>query len=67
MALTSTQPTMRASFRKHAFSKPANDKGIQNLSQVKPALRLPAERYQQSVKKTVKNKIDKYKFELKNS
>jgi hypothetical protein len=35
---------MRADFGRLAFTKPTNDKGKEKKQQVKPALRLPAER-----------------------
>jgi len=34
-------------FRRLAFTKPANDGGLEKKQQVKPALRLPAGRYAQ--------------------
>jgi hypothetical protein len=44
-------------FRREAFTKPANSKGKENLKQVKPALRLPAGRYQQGEEKTATTKM----------
>jgi hypothetical protein len=38
---------MRAGFRWVAYTKPANDVQDSNIKQVKPALRLPAQRYAQ--------------------
>ncbi len=45
LCLTSKQPSNAGGFRRMAFTKPANDKGKENIKQVKHALRLPARRY----------------------
>ena len=41
MVLTNRQPSNAGSFRRLAFTKPANDGGKEKKQQVKPALRLP--------------------------
>jgi hypothetical protein len=46
---------MRVVFRWLALTKPANDRRIENAIQVKPALRLQAERWQQALNETENN------------
>jgi hypothetical protein len=41
---TSRQPSNAGDFLRLAFTEPGNDKGKENIKQVNPALRLPAER-----------------------
>jgi hypothetical protein len=47
MLVTSRQPSNAGGFRRLAFTKPASDKGKENINKVKSALRLPAGRYAQ--------------------
>ena len=44
LLITSRQTTIRAGFRRLAFTKPINDKGKANIKQVNTLLRLPVGR-----------------------
>ena len=44
LGITNRQPSNAGGFRRGAFTKPISDKGKENIQQVNPALRLPAER-----------------------
>jgi hypothetical protein len=47
MHITNRQPSNAGGFRRLAFTRPAKDEGKEKKQQVNPALRLPAERYNQ--------------------